>query len=77
MSISIDIYRPYICDPIGLYILLVNNSIYPITLIGLYIDGHKMNHTHYMNRIKQCYLFLDNLLSFSNIPQIRMFITYA
>ena len=77
MSISIDIYRAYICDPLGLYFFLVNNSIDPITLIGLYIDGHEMNYTHYMNRIKQYYLFLDNFLSFLNIPQIRMFRKYA
>ena len=26
-----NIYRPYVCDPPGMYILLVNNSIDPIT----------------------------------------------
>ena len=27
MSISTKIYRPYVCDPLGSYISLVNNSI--------------------------------------------------
>ena len=27
MSISNNIYRPYVCDPLGLYISLVNTSI--------------------------------------------------
>ena len=31
ISISTNIYRPYVCDPLGLYISLVNNSIGPIT----------------------------------------------
>ena len=31
MSISISVYRPYLCDLIGPYISLVNNSIDPIT----------------------------------------------
>ena len=30
MSISINIHRPYICDPLGPYVSLVNNIIYPI-----------------------------------------------
>ena len=30
MSISIKIYRPYVCDPLDLYISLVNNYKYPI-----------------------------------------------
>ena len=32
MSISIKIYRPFVSDPFGPYISLVNNSIDPITL---------------------------------------------
>ena len=31
MSISTNIQRPYVCDPLGLYISIVNNSIGPIT----------------------------------------------
>ena len=31
VSISTNIHRPYVCDPLGLYILLVNNYIEPIT----------------------------------------------
>ena len=31
MSISTNIYRPYMCDPLNLYISLVNNSIDQIT----------------------------------------------
>ena len=31
MSISTNIYRTYVCDPLGSYISLVNNSIGPIT----------------------------------------------
>ena len=31
MSISTNIHRPYVCKPLGLYILPVNNSIGPIT----------------------------------------------
>ena len=31
MSISTNIHRPYVCDPIGPYISLVNNSINQIT----------------------------------------------
>ena len=30
MSIFINNHRPYVCDPLGLYISLVNNSISPI-----------------------------------------------
>ena len=38
MSTSINIHRPYVCEPLGLYISLVNNSIDPITslLVNLY-----------------------------------------
>ena len=32
MSISTNIHRPYVCDPLGLYISLVNNYIDQITL---------------------------------------------
>ena len=32
MSISTNINRPYVCDPLGLYLSLVNNSIDQITL---------------------------------------------
>ena len=32
MSISTNMYRPYVCDPLGLYISLVNNSIGVIIL---------------------------------------------
>ena len=35
MSISTDIYWPYVCDPLGPYISLVNDSINPITLTDL------------------------------------------
>ena len=31
MSISTNIHRPYVCDPLGPYISLVNNFIDPIT----------------------------------------------
>ena len=31
MSISTNIHRPYVCEPLGSYISLVNNSIDPIT----------------------------------------------
>ena len=31
MSISTNIYKPYVYDPLGPYISLVNNSIYPLT----------------------------------------------
>ena len=31
MSISTNIHKPYVCDPLGPYISLVNNSIDPIT----------------------------------------------
>ena len=31
MSISTKIYRPYVCDTLGLYIFLVNKFINPIT----------------------------------------------
>ena len=31
ISISPNIHRPYVCDPLGLYISLVNNSIGLIT----------------------------------------------
>ena len=31
MSISTNIHRPYVCDPLGPYISLVNNSIDQIT----------------------------------------------
>ena len=31
MSISTNIYRPYVCDPLGPYISLINNSIDQIT----------------------------------------------
>ena len=31
MSISTNIYKPYVCDPLGPYISLVNNSINQIT----------------------------------------------
>ena len=34
MSIFINIYRPYMCDPLGQYILLVNNSIDQINFLG-------------------------------------------
>ena len=42
MSISTNIHRTYVCDPLGPYISLVNNSIDPITpywstLIIIYI----------------------------------------
>ena len=30
MSRSINIHRPYVCDPLGSYIALVNNFIYQI-----------------------------------------------
>ena len=33
MSLSTYIYRPYVCDPLGLYIVLVNNSIDQYRLI--------------------------------------------
>ena len=33
ISISTNVYRLYACDLLGLYILLVNNSIDPIKLI--------------------------------------------
>ena len=33
MSIVIDAHKPYVCDPLGQYISLVNNSINLITLI--------------------------------------------
>ena len=33
-SLSINVYRPYVCDPLGLYISLVNNFIDPIILIS-------------------------------------------
>ena len=36
MSISTDVYSPYVCDPLGPYITQVNDSINPITLIGPY-----------------------------------------
>ena len=32
ISISVNIPRPYVCDPLGLYIFLVNNYIDSITL---------------------------------------------
>ena len=35
MSIFTDVHWPYVCDPLGLYIFLVNDSIDPITLISL------------------------------------------
>ena len=35
ISISTDIYWPYVCDPLGPYISLVNDSINPITLTDL------------------------------------------
>ena len=35
MSISIDIRWCYVCDPLGPYISLINNSTNPIPLIGL------------------------------------------
>ena len=31
ISISTNIHRPYVCEPLGPYISLVNNSIGPIT----------------------------------------------
>ena len=31
MSISTNIHRPYVCDPLGPYISLINNSIDQIT----------------------------------------------
>ena len=31
MSISTNIHKPYVCDPLGPYISLVNNSIDQIT----------------------------------------------
>ena len=34
MSMSINIHRRCVCDPLGLYISLVNNFISPITLIN-------------------------------------------
>ena len=44
MSISTNIHRPYVCDPIGPYLSLVNNSIeqiipYWLTLIN-YLHQH-------------------------------------
>ena len=35
MSISTDVHLPYVCGPLGPYISPVNDSINPITLIGL------------------------------------------
>ena len=35
MSISTNIDKPYVCDPLGPYISLINNSIDQVTLIGL------------------------------------------
>ena len=40
MSISTNIHRPCVCDPLGLYISLVNNSIDQITPYWLTIINY-------------------------------------
>ena len=44
MSISIDIYWPHVCDPLGPYIKLVNNFIDPITPYWLNFINYLYQH---------------------------------
>ena len=44
MSISINIHRPYVCDPIGPYISLVTNPIDPITPYWLTLINYLHQH---------------------------------
>ena len=44
MSISMNIHRPYVCEPLGLYILLVNNSIDQITPYLLNLINYSNQH---------------------------------
>ena len=44
ISIFIKIHRPYVCDPLGSYISLVNNSIGPITPYWLILINYLYQH---------------------------------
>ena len=44
MSISTNIHRSYVCDPLGPYISLVNNSIEQITLYWLILIKYRCQH---------------------------------
>ena len=42
MSISTNIYRPYVCDPLGPYISLVNKSVDLIIVEDLFLQESKV-----------------------------------
>ena len=44
--ISTNIHRPYVCDPLGPYISLVNNSIDPITPNWSTLDNYSYHHMY-------------------------------
>ena len=58
MSISTDVHWPYMCDPLGLYILPINNSIDLITLIVLLTIIHI---NIFINFIKDWFNLIDKL----------------
>ena len=47
MSRSTNIHRPYVCDPLGPYILLVNNSIGLIIPYCSILINYPHNHINY------------------------------
>ena len=48
MYISTNIIRPYMCDPLGLYILLVNKSIDLITSYWSNFINYAYQHIYYL-----------------------------
>ena len=59
MSISTNIYRPYVCDPVGSYISLVNNSIDQITHYWSTLINYPYPHIDYL--IKDRFIAIDRL----------------
>ena len=59
MFISTNIHRPYVCDPLGLYISLVNNSMDQITPYWLTLINYP--HQHIDKLIKDRFTSIDRL----------------
>ena len=59
MSISTNIHRSYVYDPLGPYILLVNNSIEQITPYWSNLINY--SHPHIDSLIKSRYYTIDRL----------------
>ena len=59
MSISTNIHKPYVCDPLGPYVSIVNNSINQITPYWSTLINYPHSHIDYL--IKDRFNPIDRL----------------